>query len=137
MIYFNNSQACVIYLKEKNSAYIAVEGFIETDTVKGLMIKTLELCSKMNVKSILLDASKLEVLRNEDINWIIEITYPGFKKLPLMSIAYVKPQNVFGDRSIKKLIRQNSSKEFKEFTNLEDAEKWTYLNQKKIIVNYV
>lgn len=126
MIYYNNSQACVIYLKEKNSAYAAIEGFVESDTIKDFVLKIIELCSKTHIKSILIDTSKIEIIKSSDIEWILTNTLESFKKQPLQKIAYVSPQNVFGENSIKKLFLKNTCKEIKKFSNLEDAESWVY-----------
>ncbi|HAF30743.1 MAG TPA: hypothetical protein DCG75_17000 [Bacteroidales bacterium] len=126
MIYFNNQKACVIYLKQKNTAYIAVDGFVDSISVRKLMIKILELSLKTNVKYLLVDTLKLEIIRDDDIKWILQEIYPGFKLAPLKRIAYVKPENVFGVNSVKKLIPQNTLKEFKEFLSIEEAEKWIF-----------
>jgi len=132
MIYLNDEKVCIIYLKQKTTAYIAVEGFVDSATVRKLMMKTVELCSKMNVKSLLVDSSKLEVLRDEDVKWILQEVYPRFKLLPLKKIAYIKPGNTFGEISMKKLIPKNTSREFKQFSCIEEAEKWTYKSFNKI-----
>lgn len=126
MIYFNNEKACVIYLKHKDTAYIAVEGFVDSISVRKLMMKILELCQKKNVKSLLIDSSKLDIIRDDDIKWIQQEVYPGFKFLHLKRIAYIKPVNVFGEKSIKKLIPKETLKEFKEFFSIEEAERWVY-----------
>lgn len=133
MIYYNNSKACVIYLKEKNSAYVAIEGFVESITVKEFMTKILELCSKMHIKSILLDSSKLEVLKSQDIDWILNNTYAQFSELPLQRIAYISPQNIFGETSLKKLICKSSCKEFKKFSCIESAESWIYKREPQLL----
>lgn len=137
MIYYSNQQACVIYLKSKNSVYIAIDGFIDTKTLKSIVIRTCELCNKVQAQSILLDTSKLEVLKAEDIDWIKDKMLLLFRTNKIKRIGFVRPKSVFGELAIDRLIPAVSEREYRKFNNLEEAEKWVYTDPCKVLVDKV
>jgi len=126
MIYYSNSQSCIIYLKNKNAAYLAIEGFVSSETIREFMVKAVQLCTHQTVKAILFDSSKINVLRTEDMNWIKQSVLPLFGTSSLKKVGYLEPQDIFGELSLEKLIPENSKVIFKKFKTLEDAEKWAY-----------
>jgi len=137
MIYYSSSQACVIYMKSKNSIYIAIDGFIDSKTLKAVTIRTIELCNKVQAHSILLETSKLEVLKNEDIDWIKEKMHPLFKVVEIKRIGFVRPQSVFGELSINRLIPVVSERQYRKFDTIEEAEKWVYTEPCKILTDKI
>ncbi|HAM98763.1 MAG TPA: hypothetical protein DCQ26_09130 [Marinilabiliales bacterium] len=124
MIYYSNLQACLMFIKDRNIAYMAVEGFLESGKVKDLMQKTVELCLKQKVHYLLIDSSRLEVVKTDDIRWIVMEIYPLLRQTSLKKVGYVRSQNVFGQVSLEKLLPKNTTKEIKFFSTLELAESW-------------
>lgn len=96
MIYLNDSSACVMYIKSKKTAYIAVEGFVTSETIRNCVNALTVLCVNHDVKNILFDSSYLDVIKKDDIMWITQKIYPNYKSFNLEKVTYIKPLNIFG-----------------------------------------
>ncbi len=126
MIYFSNNQACLIYIKKKQMAYMAIEGFINSDQIRTLMQAFVDLASKNTVDFVIIDVVKLEIIKTQDIDWVISHIYPKLKSKPIQKVGFIKPHNVFGDVSINRLIPCTSAINIRKFTTIEEAEQWIF-----------
>lgn len=126
MLYYSNNQACIIYMQNKQTAYVAVEGYFCGQAVHDFMDKLVELCKRSDVKKMLIDSSKIEVLKTDDINWINQNIYPQLKKIHIEKISLVKPQSIFGEVSVNKLIPKDTNKVIQKFAKIEEAETWLF-----------
>lgn len=126
MMYYSNEQACLIYLKNKGVAYMAMEGFVSMETLKGIVTKFNDMCRRQQVNALLFDASKLEIMKRDEIQWMKDHLKLNASNNALLRIGIVKPENAFGELSINQLFNKNLNVPVKKFNQIEEAEFWAF-----------
>jgi hypothetical protein len=123
-------EACIIYVESKNYAYMALEGFVESAKIKEFALKTSELCKQKKVSCIIFDTSKLQIIKQIDIQWLIEQVFPVLRNYNLSKIAFLLPENPFGLTSLKSLIKHIDTNKVEVFQKMEEAEAWIFSDDK-------
>lgn len=130
MIVYSSNTACMIYLKDKKSIYMAIEGFVDSEKIQNFTKQMLDVCRKEKVLYLLVDTSQIKVIKCKDITWIQKNVVSHFEELGIEKVGYVDSQNIFGDISIHQLISENNKSAFRFFPSVESAEKWLYQPRK-------
>jgi hypothetical protein len=126
MIYYSSTNACIMFIEKFNTAYLVLEGYLNETIIKEFGQKAHELCVKSEVSKIIFDTSRLDILKKEELSVLADKFIPVFHQAHINKIAYLKPQNAFGELSMNLLMNIKTLNKVKKFNTLEDAEKWVY-----------
>jgi hypothetical protein len=107
-------------------------GFMNSDQFKSFLNKGLELLiekKRLHGKILwLADTRKHVVQPEKDTNWVAEDWNPRALKGGIRHVAFVLPENVFGDISVKKYAQKNESQDNKMvvqmFGDMNTAKNW-------------
>jgi len=119
-------ETCIIFIEGKNYAYLALEGFIETEKIKEFAGKLIDLCSKKKVTRLLFDTSKLSIIKPSDLEWVINEILPNLRFKHIEKIAFLLPENPFGFVSVRNLMKHIDNKKVEVFRRMEHAETWIF-----------
>ena len=86
---------------EKNYLLAVYEGFLKFDEFVDISEESLKLMKQYSIGKVLVDTYKLKVMPMENQLWIQEVWFPKAVQLGLQRIAFIKPENVFGEASAK------------------------------------
>ncbi len=124
MIVHSSEKVTLIHIKSRGLLYFTIVGFTE-----GNVIETVVADLKQNQKDItsdrlLVDTSKLGVLRKSDYQKIVDQMLPIFREIGIKKAALLKTTDIFGERNIKDFIKNIDRKKVKVFDDMIVAEKW-------------
>jgi len=107
--------------------YIVIEGYLNAETLPGFNKALVNGVMHSDVKKLLFDTTKINVIKSEDILWLNENLMPYLAKNRLMKVAFIKPENAFGSKSVETLagIMKNHTN-VKILPNMELAERWLF-----------
>lgn len=130
----------MLYQTEKVKMYIDKEvpclvnewlGFLTSKDFREAIIKLVELLAKHSPNfgklNMLADTRKLNVVSPKDLDWINEEINPQYVKSGASFEAFVIPEDIFGEKSVKKYIESTTSEGIftvKMFTTIEEAKEW-------------
>lgn len=127
MILYNSANASVMYLKRREYIYVALEGFLNSETLSGFNKALAEGVIHRDVKKILIDTSKINVIKSEEIQWLTDNMSPYLAKNRISKVAFIKPENIFGFKSIEALTNAMKNKiNVNVLLNMEQAEHWLF-----------
>jgi hypothetical protein len=126
MIYYSTTNACIMSIDKYSTAFLVLEGYVNETTIKEFGQKAHELCIKSEVSNVIFDTSRLEILKKEEIAVLSDKLIPLFQHSHINKIAYLKPQNAFGELSMNLLMNIKTINKIRKFNSLEEAEKWVY-----------
>jgi len=107
-------------------------GFLNSEQFKSFLNKGLDhLIEKKRIHGMILwlaDTRKHVVQPEKDTNWVAEDWNPRALKEGIRHVAFVLPENLFGDLSIKKYAQKNDAQENKMtvqmFGDVKAAKDW-------------
>lgn len=129
-ILYNAENASVMYLKNREYIYIAIEGYLNPETLSGFNKALVNGIMHSEVKKFLFDTGKINVIKSEDILWLSENMIPYFGKNRMSKVVFIKPENVFGSKSVDTLAGiMKIHANVKVLPNMEQAERWLFQNE--------
>jgi hypothetical protein len=132
IIVFNSMEACIIHIESKHYAYIAIEGYLQTSKIKEFASKYATLCQKRMVHYTIFDASKITDIKHNDLIWIVGNILPIINNSSIKRIAFLIPENPFGEIALNSFFKKINSPNVEVFENMELAENWVLGNDVKI-----
>lgn len=139
---FNNQKLVINILEKQGINYFheVWSGFIRSEDFRNLLSRSIELY-KANVDKVkkhdhnlllLADASKMELVKNDDMEWLANNINPLYEECGFTHQAVVMPERFFGQQSVKNY--EELSKSGKMLTNVfhteNEALKWFIQNTK-------
>lgn len=126
-ILYNSVNASVMYLKNREYIYIALEGFLNSESINGFNNALINGIKQSDAKKFLFDTSKINVIKSEEVQWLVNNIIPYLAKDRFSKIAFLKPENYFGNKSVESLSNAlKDSISVKTFPNMEQAERWLF-----------
>lgn len=124
MIVHSSEKVTLIYIKSRGLLYFTIVGFTEDDVIKKVATDLNK--NKREIKSdkLLVDTSKLGVLRKSDYKIIVDQMLPVFKEVGIKKAALLKTSDIFGLRKINDIINTIGNKKVMIFDDMIVAEKW-------------
>jgi hypothetical protein len=115
-----------LYHPEEHFVESRYVGFLKAEKFQANAKGNLECVQKHNCHRMLVNLSKLGVMTKENQVYIQEHWFPNAMKTPLKRIAFLVPDNVFGETSMKSANRDENSLPFDVhyFYEREQAVKW-------------
>jgi hypothetical protein len=82
---------------------------------------------------LLADASRMEVLKNDDMVWLASEINPQFEEMGITHQAIILPKDFLSQQMVRlyEETSKNSRLNIQVFTNKEDAIKW-FINERKL-----
>jgi len=114
-------------MKGRKYMYISLEGFLDSVTFSEINKALINGVSQSDVNKFLFDTSRIGVIKNEEMIWLTENMAAWFAKNRMSKVVFIKPENVFGNKSIETLAHAMSiSIDVKILPCMEQAEKWLF-----------
>jgi len=133
-ILYNSSSASILYMKKREYMYLAIEGYVNTATLSEFSKALLNGVIYNHVKKILFDTSQVNIIKNEDIQWIRKNILPFLVKNGVSRVAFIKPQNAFGNLSIEALAKiMNEKFDAQIFQTMQPAEEWLFQDKNSFL----
>lgn len=127
MILYNSATAIIMYLKTREYLYIAIEGYPNMEKMNEFYHALLRGVAQSNANKFLFDTSRISVIKNEDMLWLSNNITPILLKHKGVKVAFIKPENVFGMKSVDTLCKlMRNSANACIFSNMEKAENWLF-----------
>jgi len=127
MILYNSATASIMYLKTREYLYIAIEGYPNMEKMNEFYHALLRGVTQSNANKFLFDTSRISVIKNEDMQWFSTNITPILLKHKGIKVAFIKPENVFGMKSVDTFCRNmRNFASVSIFPNMEKAENWLF-----------
>lgn len=127
MIVYEHANVKIEYDQTKQRLTQTWIGFIPSVDFKTAIDETVDFCSNNPVKTIISDTLNQGVVKPEDTEYAGSVMPSMFQK-GLKAMAFVIPENIFTQLSLKRFADQEKSENVQYFKSVPEASKW--LDQK-------
>lgn len=124
MILHNTENAALLYIGKSDFLYATIVGFSNNEEIKMAADQIKAKIRHIRAERILVDTSKLGVLRSNDFNTIRDTIVPLLREVGLKKVAFLKPDNSFGHLNVLKFLTFAQTAEARIFNDMDSAEKW-------------
>jgi hypothetical protein len=114
----------MLYVRKINLIYASIVGYcnqIEISEASKILESNK---SRIKAATMLVDTSKLGVLRDIDRNKIVHELFPIFRSIGIGKAAFIHSDDVFGQLSLRQLLPHVQKSEIQVFNNIHNAEEW-------------
>lgn len=123
MIIYQTPTVSLEFIESKQLLVQSWKGFSTSEVFREAINQTLSFTSKRGVKAILSDTLQQAVVKPEDTEYASSIM-PKLFSNGVKKMAFVMPQNVLTQLSMKDFGNQNKNDKVKFFPTVKDAENW-------------
>lgn len=123
MIVHQNSNVKIEYDQTNKRLTQTWIGFISSKEFRIAIDKTLEFALQNQVVTIISDTLNQGVVKPEDTEYAAGIM-PGLFKKGLRKMAFVIPENIFTQLSLKKFADKEKNENVQYFKSISDANSW-------------
>lgn len=127
MIVYEHANVKIEYNQMKQRLTQTWNGFIPSADFKKAIDETVNFCSNNPVKTIISDTLNQGVVKPEDTEYAGSVMPAMFQK-GLRAMAFVIPENIFTQLSLKRFADQEKSENVQYFKTVPEASSW--LDQK-------
>ncbi len=120
----SSGKVSLIYINRRRLLYFTIVGFTDESVIHTVVDDLNAVKHDVRADKLLIDTSKLGVLRKSDHDIIVEKMLPMFKEVGVNKIAMLKTTDVFGERSINDIVRAFGNDQVRVFDDIIFAEKW-------------
>jgi len=114
-----------VYLDSKSGSIIGIfEGFLEIEEHQSIGLKILDLAKMNSSKKLVIDTTKLKVMKQETQKWIEEVWFPKAKGLGVSHMAFAVPQDIFGKISTTSVNQKSNNIMVHHAQSLDNAIDW-------------
>ena len=125
MIYLDETYGKVYYDKEIKAVYAKLIGFLSETQFKHIIEKELEAMYREKATRYLIDLTELKVMLPENQKHVQQYWIPKIKKAGVQQVAFLQPENVFGQVSMKAAnVTLDGEMETAYFENMGVARNW-------------
>ena len=126
-ILYDSENASVMYMKRRECLYIALEGFLDSESFVEINSALAKGVTQSEAKRFLFDTSKTNVISNKEMQWLTHDFLTYITTGRVSKVAFLKPDNIFGDQSVGFIATILSRKtSVRIFPSMELAESWLY-----------
>lgn len=123
--------AKLIHYSEKEFISLTFEELPETSTLKKYSCLLLDMLATNKTSKILVDSSKVTAVKINDILWLVERISPVIKNYNIDKIAFINPQSMLGQVSLKLMLKLSKCNDTEVFKELDEANAWLFNSQSK------
>lgn len=124
MILHNTDNAALLYIDKTELLYATIVGFSDSDELSVAAGQLKAKIRHIHADRILVDTSKLGVLRTVDLGIIQNTIVPLLREVGLKKVAMLKPDNAFGHMNVLKFLSFAQQAEARVFEDMTLAEEW-------------
>jgi len=113
--------------KEKGFLVAVYKGFLKFEDFQDISNQSLVLLKQYRTHKLLVDTSKFKVMPPQNRKWIQEEWFPKAIQLGLKKMAFITPENIFGEVTMKETNEKVEGEvpiDLKYFISVHDAERW-------------
>ena len=126
-ILYDTENASIVYMKRLECIYIALEGFLEPETFVEFSKAFVKGTVRCGAHRFLFDTSRVNVISSNEMLLFANSFLLYKAKNHISKIAFIKPDNAFGVKSIESIANMLKSKIVVcVFPSMELAESWLY-----------
>ncbi|MFK7901128.1 MAG: hypothetical protein AB8B61_10275 [Cyclobacteriaceae bacterium] len=125
--FFKAEHAELVFYQESAIIQLRWKGFIETKNYKPILDATLVMYEEKQARKILIDATELEAISNENQEWTSTTWCRRLVSKGVEQLVCVLPKDMFGELSLKYILEKCESKykiKIPIFPNTEEAIEW-------------
>lgn len=100
------------------------KGFLETTEHKAIGNEVLNVALKNRTTKLIIDTSKLQVIRKETQQWIEKDWFPRASGTGIRYMAFIIPSDALGKMSTQSVNQKAGSIEIQYTDSIESAKKW-------------
>jgi hypothetical protein len=123
MIVFNSTGILIEFDEKKQRLVQTWTGFVTSEVFRKAIDATVDFVKKNDTKSILSDTLNQKVVKPDDREYAASVT-PDLFKHGVTAMAFVMPENVLTQLSLKGFAQSTSSANLNFFSNANDAHRW-------------
>lgn len=127
MLYIQNTSGEITFQSDWAGLLLVTEGIYVLDSFQELGNKVIEICEEEQLQTLLIDATKAEIMPQDVISWMRNDWYPSVVKTALTRIAFVVPTFGIAEltlRQASKHIETINQIEIEYFSVMENAKNW-------------
>lgn len=123
----HEKQAQIVYDEKRNALDAKLSGFIKYDDLKRYLTYEFDMIRHYNLTNCLVDLREMGVYPQGGKEFVEQVWFPEVKKLGVTKVAFIVPESVFGEASMKAAHQEAEKEEelvIQNFMSRESAQEW-------------
>lgn len=132
----HEKSAQIVHDEKRNTLDAKLSGFIKFDDLKRYLHYEFDMIRHYKLTNCLVDLRDMGVYPQGGKEFVEQVWFPEVKKLGVTKVAFIVPESVFGEASMKAAHEKEEKKEdlqIQNFMNRESAQKWLTEDLKDLV----